>query len=180
MKPLNKIIFLLVIIGNLTSCIHVDIARWVINPSADGILRDHGYGHRENTLPLINRPAGSSLEETRLVSEDKIADISVTHLRVPEQKIGLVFCGGNGFRQSKLAKPIFNAFNPIYYLITPAMGFPAVRRRLMNLIWPPNSWYSISSNGINKTILKKYSFGGNLLAALFAQGLPGNTAKKAL
>jgi hypothetical protein len=38
--------------------------------------------------------------------------MSVTHLMVPGQNMGLVYCGGNGFTQSNRARPIFNAFNP--------------------------------------------------------------------
>lgn len=80
MKPTQKMVFLLVIICNLFSCVNVDIARGVITPSIAGLVRNHGYANPENKMLAIPRPPGTLIEQTRLASKDGIADIAVTHL----------------------------------------------------------------------------------------------------
>jgi pimeloyl-ACP methyl ester carboxylesterase len=177
MKPLSKIIFLLVIICNLASCVNVDISRWVINPSIAGLMRNHGHIDHETAIPLIPRPPGTFIEQTRLVSEDKIADISVTHLMVPEQKIGFVFCGGNGFTQSNSAKPILNAFNPTPNILLfdyPGYGlsggeatFNEFNVATQLLVQHIEQWHK--QNHFEKILFWGKSFGGTICARLAGQ-----------
>lgn len=177
MRILSKIIFLPAILCSLTSCVNVDIARWVITPSIAGLMRNHGYSDRESNIPLIPRPPGTFIEQVRLTSEDKIVDISVSHLMVPEQKIGFVFCGGNGFTQSRLAKPIFDAFNPTPNILLfdyPGYGLSGgnatfnefnVATRL--LVEHVEQWSN--QNHFEKVLFWGKSFGGTICARLAGQ-----------
>lgn len=112
MKSLKYWVLIILISGFVTACVKVDVCRWAITPSVDSVLYHHGYIYKTPSIPKENQPPGSTIAQNRLVSEDKVVDLSVTHLTIPGQQMALVYCGGNGFRQGALAKPLFNAFDP--------------------------------------------------------------------
>lgn len=174
MKTAYKIIFVLTIIFNMCSCISVDVARSVITPSIDGILRNHGYTFSETQIPLIPRPNRTTVEQKRLITKDGLVNIAVTHMLVAEQKIGFVHCGGNGFRQNVYANKIFNAFYPspnILLFDYPGYGlsggettfnqFNLATQMLTNHI---EEWRK--ENNFEKIIFWGKSFGGTLCARM--------------
>lgn len=112
LKPLNHLMLVILIGCFVTACVKVDVCRWAITPSVDSVLYNHGYIYKAPNFPKENQPPGSSIAQNRLVSEDNVVDLSVTHLIIPGQKTALVYCGGNGFRQGTLSKPLFNTFEP--------------------------------------------------------------------
>ena len=106
-----KIISTVLVAFLLTSCIRVDVCRWVVTPTIDPIMKNHGFTYSAPEFDVAELPNGAELSAIRI--SDDLVDISVTRLNVQGQETGIVYCGGNGFRQGNIGKAVFTAFEPL-------------------------------------------------------------------